>query len=182
VTTAAGTNETAAVDDEQQTPDEGCKGAVKQVEEAFAIQAHCRPSTFEPMSCSADASAASDRVAAGINYFAMVDVHPCDGVHYITQHGLAFLRIYKGENTSAILLDDLIIEEETNTSLVDFGNETAGETPSAAAGNGTSGMTLGSGSCKKANEPCPSDPSTCCSGSCGPLGGYVTGFEPFVCQ
>merc|ERR1712146_188582 len=36
--------------------------------------------------------------------------------------------------------------------------------------------------CLGTNEPCPSDPSTCCSGSCGPMGGYATGDMPFVCS
>jgi hypothetical protein len=186
---AGETNETAAVDDEQppaghlpvpQAPDEGCKEAVEQVREAFQFQTHCRLSTFMPISCHVDASAAFDQVAAGINYHATVDVHPCEGV----QHGFAHLRIYRGENGSAILLDEEL-DVEANTSVVDFGNETSGETPGAATenvGNGTFEAMLGSGQCVKANEPCPSDQSRCCSGSCGPMGGYVTGFLPMVCQ
>jgi hypothetical protein len=193
VTTAApvGANETAAVDDEQQPgrhlpvpemPNEGCKEAVKEIREAFAFQTHCRPSTFEPISCSAEGSAAFNEVVAGINYFAMVDVHPCEGV----QHGFAHLRIYKGENVSAILLDEEL-DVETNASLVDFdfGNDTSEETPGAAmenAGDVILGATLGSGSCVAANEPCPKDPSTCCSGSCGPMGGFVSGFSMYICQ
>merc|ERR1711924_16807 len=51
------------------------------------------------------------------------------------------------------------------------------------AGTDALGATLGSDSgCVKTNEPCPADPSTCCSGSCGPMGGYVTGGMPFVCS
>jgi hypothetical protein len=182
-------NETAAVDDEQppaghlpapQAPDEGCKEAVEQVREAFQFQTHCRLSTFMPISCHVGASAAFDQVAAGMNYYATVDVHPCEGL----QHGFAHLRIYKGENVSAILLDE-DFDVETKTSVVDFFNETSGETPGAATenvGNGTFEAMLGSGQCVKANEPCPSDQSRCCSGSCGPMGGYVTGFLPMVCQ
>jgi len=153
-----------------QASEEGCKEAVKDVEEAFASQTHCRPVNFTPVSCIWENS-------VGIKYFAKVDVQPCEG------HSFANLTIHKGSHDKPATLKDVAFVEK-NTSLGFFGNETSGETLGAAmanAGDDTLGATLGSGQCIKANEPCPSDRSRCCSGYCQMMGGYVTFSMPLVC-
>jgi hypothetical protein len=179
VTTAvpAGTNKSAAADDKQdsvggggatsppQSPDEGCKVAVKQVEEAFIFQTHCHPSNFTPLSCTAQG-------VASISYFAKVDVQLC-GVY-----GFAHLRIDKGlgEDVPATL-NDVELDVEMNTTLEYFGVETAEkETLDAkhgAAMENAGDVVLGSywsrrrrSSCRPAGQACPPALSLgwCCKG------------------
>jgi hypothetical protein len=98
----------------------------------------------------------SAQVVAGMNYIAKVDVSPC------AAGGFAQLRIFKG------------LGKDDPASLDDV---------EYVASNATRGALLtetGSG-CVKTNEPCPSDPTTCCSGSCGPLGGFVADLG-YVCE
>jgi hypothetical protein len=179
--TTAGTNESAAADDKQDSvggggatsppkaPDEGCKVAVKQVEEAFVFQTQCHPSNFTPLSCTAQG-------VASINYFAKVDVQPC-GVY-----GFAHLRIDKGlGNDVPATLNDVELDVEMNTTLEYFSIETTEEATLEAtlgaamenAGEEILGSTLGwwsrrrGNSCKPADADCPPEgPRGCCSKRC----------------